>query len=325
MVNATTVRIDMVMENHGFGNNGSTGKLPITVNPEFVDSRTGITGYMLTGTFDVISVINESTGVDDVLSFNITYSMPSSIGSATIRLDNSGEVWADGNTLMDQAIFDIGSVKLDGTTIQSSARFTSGQSPCSTVQVPYLKDISSTSFDNLNYIMFKQTMLIANKSNELTKMNGISSVDIDVVLSSSNENISPWVKNEMATLSATGHRINRVNPSAYLTNKVTLVAPATSLRCFLGASKPQGSELLLFYRVSDISEESHESKPWIQTYAAADATSSTPTDFKEFVYDIETDSPFTVFDFKIVMRGEADIGNSAMYPILKDFRAVATA
>jgi hypothetical protein len=325
MVNATTVRIDMVMENHGFGNNGSTGKLPITVNPEFVDSRTGITGYMLTGTFDVISVINESIGVDDVLSFNITYSMPASLGSTTIRLDSSGEVWADGNTLMDQVMFDIGSSKLDGTTIQSSARFTSGQSPCSTVQIPYSKDISSTAFDNLNYIMFKQTMLIANKTNEWAKMNGVSSVDVDIVLSSSNENVSPWVKNEMASLSATGHRINRVNPSAYLTNKVTLVTPATSLRCFLGASKPQGSELLLFYRVSDISEESHESKPWIQTYAAADATSSTPTDFKEFVYDIETDSPFTVFDFKIVMRGEADIGNSAMYPILKDFRAVATA
>jgi hypothetical protein len=324
-VDATTVRIDMVMENHGFGNNGSTGKLPITVNPEFVDSRTGITGYMLSGTFDVTSVINESTGVDDVLSFNITYSMPSSIGSATVRLDSSGEVWADGNTLMDQAVFDIGSVKLDGTTIQSSARFTSGQSPCSTVQVPYSKDILSTSFDNLNYITFKQTMLIANKSNESAKMNGITSVDVDVVLSSFNENVSPWIKKEMATLSATGHRINRVNPSAYLTNKVTLVAPATGLRCFLGASKPQGSELLMFYRVSDVSEESHESKPWIQTYAAADATSSTPADFKEFVYDIATDSPFTVFDFKIVMRGEADIGNSAMYPILKDFRAVAMA
>jgi hypothetical protein len=325
MVNATTVRIDMVMENHGFGNNGSTGKLPITVNPEFVDSRTGITGYMLTGTFDVISVINEASNVDDVLSFNITYSMPSSIGSATVRLDSSGEVWADGNTLMDLAVFDIGSVKLGGTTIQSSARFASGQSPCSTIQVPYLKDALPTSFDNLNYITFKQSMLIANKSNELAKMDGDSSVDVDVILSSFNENVSPWVKNEMATLSATGHRINRVNPSAYLTDKVTLVAPATGLRCFLGASKPQGSELLLFYRVSDVSEESHESKPWIQTYATADATSSTPADFKEFVYDIATDSPFTVFDFKIVMRGEADIGNSAMYPILKDFRAVAMA
>ena len=207
---------------------------------------------------------------------------------------------------------------------------------------------------NENFDMTTSSM-IASGINETNEMSGSKSLEMPIVMTTQNSNISPVIDLDRRSFIAVGNRINNVDSSSdvfpttdfvastepdgdqnsaiYLTKAVTLEQSASAIRIVFSAHKQNTSEIKVLFktlRTSDSSDFDDIGYEFFNTDGSPDNTvpnSLVKTDFQEYVYtagvnDDGVGAPldeFIQFQIKIIMQG-----TDAAKPVrIKDLRAIA--
>jgi hypothetical protein len=234
------------------------------------------------------------------------------------------------------------------TTISTSLQTTAGTSLAGT-ETSYVKTLEYGAPNIIlnEDIILDKTSIIASKINETNEMNGADSIDVNVSLSTSNENISPIIDTERMSVITIANRIDKIdtsadighvsnyvssteadgdnNPAVYMIKKVTLELPATSLRTMLAGAVEDGSSMEIYYKTlrSD-SADNFDDIGWVAYNTAGESdsivpTSKDPSDFKDYLYTVSDLPSFIAFSIKIVMKST----DSTRPPLIKDFRTIA--
>jgi hypothetical protein len=215
----------------------------------------------------------------------------------------------------------------------------------------YIKeDITDFSEITINEdVAFDSPMIIASVTNEGSKLNGINSFDLDIALSSSNENVSPVIDLSRTSVITIANRIDNINeladvsgrttyipstdpigdnnPAIYMTKKIALEVPATALRTLLAASVLDSSRFEVYYKTlrSDVTTEFDDISwvPYNDTGLSDSGkiTSKFDGDFKSHLYTVNDLPEFIAFSIKIVMKSTI----STEVPVIRDFRTIALA
>ena len=300
-------------------------------------------------------------------SYTITLSttpvVDGSGGSATF---GGSDVTFTENYQYDVSTTNIGTMVPNRTTLTSTVRNTTGTSPSgseeSFVQTSAANAITVPLNDN-HY--WDTTNIIASGINETNEMSGSKSLVMPMTLSSKINSLSPVIDTERMSFVTVHNRINKIdaeadvyptriyksltepdgdnNAAIYLTKKITLETPATSIRVLLDANRDNAADIKLLYKTlgvddaSDFDELPYEffnpdSTVSIDGSGGPDVSvnpSLTLDQFNEYEYTAGvTDdgigtalSEFISFQIKIVMMST----NSARPPRIKSLRALALA
>ena len=171
----------------------------------------------------------------------------------------------------------------------------------------------------------------------------IDTLDAQVVLERSriNQPILDYVKDGRSNESS-----NDPHASVYISNRVDLKNPATSLKVLIGAYRHPSADFRVLYQLfredGTETELSYELFPGFDNLTDTDGdgfgdkvidesknngkpdafvSASDDDEFKEYQFSVDNLDEFTGFKFKVVMRGT----NEAFPPRFKDFRAIALA
>jgi hypothetical protein len=199
---------------------------------------------------------------------------------------------------------------------------------------------------------------VASGINETNEMGGAKSLETTIQLSSTSDNVSPVLDLDTLGLIGVQNRINNVdaitdvsvatagnfngtaevlnafvnsteargdsNAAVYMTKKVTLESPANALHVLFDGyrsydSNGNASEIQIYYKVlGPDTNIQFIDVGWtlatIKTTVQADAS-----DFKEYVYEIESLEDFNTFSVKVVMQSDS----SSNVPLIENFRAIA--
>jgi hypothetical protein len=235
-------------------------------------------------------------------------------------------------------------------TITSNIQTTSGQSLAGT-ETAYSKtpEASAPSITLNEDLVFTTPRIVASKKNETANLNGADSLDLNIQLATSNENVSPIVDLERTSIITVSNRIDKIdsaadigtahtyvpsteadgdnNPAIYMTRKISLEVPATALRTMLAAVIQSSSGIEVFYKTLRTDTNTNfDDIGWVpyNTTGLADvipSTSKDETDFKDYLYTVDSLPEFIAFAVKIVMKSS----NSAQVPLIKDFRTISLA
>ena len=252
------------------------------------------------------------------------------------------------------------------TTVNTSVRTISGTSANGT-EISFLdQGITPVALNETTH--FPTPRLVASKVNEATKLNTLpknKSLALNIDMFTKDPNLSPELDVKNATFSFHRNKINnpvgmdnystdqRTNQleddphgSSFVTQRVVLEQPATSLKVLIGASVPPEADFRVFYRLfsADSSEVSQTYRPFpgyknmkdtdgdgfgddiidlSQNDGRADAyvTPSSIGKFSEYQFSVDGLEQFHGFVIKVVM-----ISTNESYPVrLQDFRAIALA
>ena len=242
------------------------------------------------------------------------------------------------------------------TNLTSKIKSTSGTSPSGT-ETSFSKVSTGVTFQLNENFYFDVPKLIASSINETNEMSGSKSLSLDLVLSTTDEFLSPYIDLDKKTFVAVANRLDNIDSSSdvyptseyvaptepsgdsneaiYITRKVQLESPATALRVILDAHRPSTSEIQVMFKLLRSDEDTNFDDigfTYFNTDGSPDETAnpnSTIDDFTEYVYsagkkDDGTGTSldeFIGFAIKIRMQGT----NSALPPRIKDFRAIALA
>ena len=225
--------------------------------------------------------------------------------------------------------------------------------------VSYIKDSVSSTItlnDNNDLLVPK---IVASRINEINEMGGAKSLETLIQLSSTADNVSPVLDVDTIGLIGIQNRINNVdaisdvsiaatgnfasgtnfvsnafvtsteargdsNAAVYMTKKVTLENPANALHILFDGYRAYGStgetsEIQIYYKVlGPDTNLQFVDVGWtlatIKSTVPADAS-----DFKEYVYEIESLEDFNTFAVKVVMQSDS----SSNIPLMENFRAIA--
>ena len=249
------------------------------------------------------------------------------------------------------------------TGIQASIRSVSGTS-ASGNEISFLDNgFQDVQLNSIN--SFDDVKLVASKINENQYLSGLpsnKSFTTILNLSSNDENLSPIISlssgSETEFISHrldrpvnlenydSDGRVNSINddPHAaiYLSNRVNLKNPATSLKVILSAFRPESSDFRVLYSLvrpdSNEVEQSFELFPGFKNTTKTNndgfvvddeskndgrpdtiVTPSLDDQFKEYQFTVDNLPEFTGFSIKIVMSGT----NQALPPRIKELRAIA--
>jgi len=198
-----------------------------------------------------------------------------------------------------------------------------------------------------------------NESRFITNTPGNKSLTFEMLLTSSDDRISPVVDTIGTSIILTSNLINSPistsyadddavraltgdpHSCVYISKPVNLKIPANSLKVLLNASRNDTNDIRVFYQIfRDGSNESlFELFPGYSNYqvdgvgikrivdpSRNDGTSdvfvqqSSDRTFKDYEYSVDNLPDFYAFAIKIVMAGT----NQATPPLIKDLRAIAT-
>ena len=295
-------------------------------------------------------------GID---SYVITVSStPSVSGESGVAEVGGTAVYASENYRFELMQSAISALELDGTQIISKVRSTSATSPSGN-ETSFTTTTSAKAkpFPLGENFLFETTRMVASQINETNELSGTKSMFVDLELSTDNENLSPVIDLDRASMNLIANRINNIDTSSdvfptsdfnastepdgdqnaaiYLTKKIALENPATSIRCFFAAAKKSTSEIKVLFKTlgSDESKDFDEKGyTFFNTTGTTDSVvrnSLSDTDFQEYsftagVTDDGIGEPlpeFSQFQIKIVMQGT----DAANPPLIKDLRVIALA
>jgi len=202
-----------------------------------------------------------------------------------------------------------------------------------------------------------RTNIVASNVNEELEMSSRKSLEVKFSLTSTATNLSPVIDLEDASVVLTANDINSVNSSSdvypttdfvdstessgdqnaciYITKKVALENPATSIRVNFAANKLASADIKVLFKIlrSDDSFDFDElGYEFFNSTGSPDTTvnsSLNTSDFQEYKYSAgvkddgigATLGEFSQFAIKIVMQGT----NAAQPPRIKDLRVLALA
>ena len=293
-------------------------------------------------------------GID---SYTVASTTSASISGASTTAQVGGiSVYATENYRYETVKTLIGTMELPGTGMTATIKTTNATSPAGT-ETSFGQSTSNTTIPlNENFDVSKSSM-VASSINETNEMSGSKSLEMPIVMTSQNSNLSPVIDLDRRSFIAVGNRINNVDSSSdvfpttdfvastepdgdqnaaiYLTKAVTLEQSATAIRVVFSAHKQNTSEIKLMFKTlgtSDSSDFDDIGYEFFNTDGSPDNTvpnSLVKSDFQEYVYTAGvTDDgigvpldEFIQFQIKIVMQG-----TDASKPVrIKDLRAIALA
>ncbi len=293
-------------------------------------------------------------GID---SYTVTGTTNASISGASTTAEVGGtSVYATENYRYETAKTLIGTLELPGTSMSASIKSTNSTSPSGS-ETSFGQSSTNTSIPiNENFDMLTSQM-VTSTINETNEISGNKSLEMPIVFTSQNSNISPVIDLDRRSLICVANRINNIDSSSdvypttefvastepegdqnsaiYLTKAVTLDNSATALKVFFSAHKQNTSEIKLMYRILKTSD-SHDFDELGYHYFNTDGTpddtvpnSLVKDDFQEYVYTAGVDNDgvgtplddFIQFQIKIVMQGT----DAVKPPRIKDLRAIALA
>ena len=285
-----------------------------------------------------------------------SYTVATTLSAETAGTFGGSSITATQNALFDTFKALVPTLGFPETTLNTTIECTSGTSPDGG-QTSFTKAGTGVSFDlNENY-NFDVPKLIASGINETNEMSGVKSLSLNFVLNSTSEFVSPYIDLDRKSLVCVANRITNIDSSSdvypttdfvdaiepdgdsgetvYITKKVGLKSPATSLRVILDAHKPATADIKVMFKIlrsDDASNFDDLGWQYFNTTGTTDDTVSANTtkdDFTEYQYtagkkDDGTGSAldeFISFAIKIKMQGT----NCADVPRIKDLRALALA
>lgn len=245
-----------------------------------------------------------------------------------------------------------------GTSVSARARTFSGSTPDSSLTSFLDQGYQNVSLNETNY--FNSPRIIASKVNEITYLStfpGFKSFTLEVDMTTNNSLVSPVIDLDRVSLITIGNRINskvtnyatdfRINTSSidptasiYVSKIVTLEQSADSIKVLFDAYRHSTNDIRVLYRLFRTDQDSEPLWELFPGYNNLDVnknvissslndglsdnnvlSSNSLEDFGSYEYNIKNLPQFQGFQIKILMTGT----NSSYVPLIRDFRAIATA
>lgn len=233
------------------------------------------------------------------------------------------------------------------TNLASYARFTTGKSFAGTETAFQKQSLYSLIETNATNHSVKFPYLIAYDSAETTELSGAKSLNISYPITTTDDNVSPMLDLQRASVSLINNIIDRADSSAstgfntqfdyidetspsggssaakHIMEPVVLEEDAVGLKILLSANRGPECDFLVYYRTAT-GDEILSDQNWV---LQAEETNN-PADESQLVYREYRYLPggvggnlsaFTQFQVKIIMRST----NTARVPIIKDLRVIA--
>ena len=282
---------------------------------------------------------------------------PTVSGSSTTTAVGGTNVYASENYRYETVRTAIQTLDLPGTNTLAFLQPTTGTSPSGT-ETSFSKLTANEQHIVLNENTdLDKTNVVASNVNEVNEMASTKSLGVKLKISSTNTAISPVIDLDRASAIVVANRINNIdssgdvfptadynastepdgdqNAAIYITKKVALENPATSLKVKFAANKVASADIKVLFKILrsdeafDFEELGYE---FFNTDGSPDATvneSLKTTDFQDYVYTAgvkddgqgESLGEFSQFAIKIVMQGT----NDNQTPRIRDLRIIALA
>ncbi len=282
---------------------------------------------------------------------------PTVSGSSDTIAIGGNDVYASENYRYETIRTNIAKMELPNTQLTAVLGSTSGTSPSGT-ETSFVK----SSDDRVDFVLneninLDRSNVVASDRNEQNEMASEKSLSLDLNMYTSQSSISPVIDLDKSNAILIANRVNNIdsssdvypttdynastelvgdnNAAVYITKKVSLENPATSIKVTFAAMKTATSDIKVLFKVlrSDDSFDFDElGYEFFNSDGSPDSTvnfSLKFDDFQDYVYSAgikddgvgETLGEFSQFSIKIVMQGT----NAAEPPRIRDLRIIALA
>jgi hypothetical protein len=271
-------------------------------------------------------------------------------------------ITATENTQYDVSTTNIGTLAVARTKINAGFLSTSGTSPSGS-EASFSKSVVNRILPLNDNYYWEATKLIASGINETNEMAGAKSLSVPMTLSSELDALSPVIDTQRMSMVAVSNQINSIDSSSdvyptsiyramtepegdnhsaiYLTKKINLETPATSLRVLLDIVRQSDTSVKLLFKIlrvddafdfdemsfrffNDDGTVTGSGGPDVTTRPSERRSEYIEHEYTAGVTDDGIGSPleeFIAFQIKIVMRST----NQALPPLLKNLRVLALA
>ena len=225
-----------------------------------------------------------------------------------------------------------------------------GNGSSSVDQASFVNDGTYTPVTLNDINLFDNPRMICSEVNELAKLSGQKSFNMQIDLSTEKSTLSPVVDLDRCSLITTTNRINQwpggpdaygqqsqidtsqdvstlpfgdQNDAVYITRLARLIRESRSLRVDFQMSRPPESEVRIYYRIFNSgTNEDVDSVGWtlMPLPLQYDSSPSEEVLWKDYYYEV-SGLNFNAFQIKIVLRSS----NQARIPLIADLRAIALA
>jgi hypothetical protein len=292
----------------------------------------------------------------------VTSTTPVVDGAGSTATIGGSVVTATENAQYDVSTTNMGILIPARTKIDAGFLATSGTSPSGS-ETPFTKSTTRRALPLQDNYYWDTTNLVASGINETNEMSGTKSLSIPLTLSSDLNALSPVIDTQRMSMYAVANQINKIDSSSdvyptsiyramtepdgdnhsaiYLTKKINLETPATSLRVLLDAVRQSDASIKLLFKTLRV-DDAFDFDEMSFTFFNDDGTvagsggpdvttrpSERKNEFLEHEYtagvtDDGIGSPleeFIAFQIKIVMRTT----NQSLPPLIKQLRVLALA
>jgi hypothetical protein len=290
--------------------------------------------------------------------------------STTPVVDGAGSTSTFGGTVAtatenaqyDVSTFNMGLLVPARTKLSSGVLSTTGTSVSGSEQ-SFVKSTTSRSIPLEDNYYWDKTNIIASTINETNEMSGTKSLSVPITLTSEIDALSPVIDTQRLSMVAVANKIDVIDSSSdvypvsiyramtspegdnhgaiYLTKKINLETPATSLRVLFDAFKDNDTSIKVLYKTLRVDDAfdfdeigfnffnddgtiAGSGGPDVAVRSSERSSEFLEHEFTAGVTDDGIGTPldeFISFQIKIVMRTT----NQAQPPILKSLRALALA
>ena len=337
----------------------------IKIDDEII-SYTSISGTAITtATVPLFDINKTHTAIANIQtgSYTVVLSTTPVIDGAGATSTFGGDVMrATENAQYDVSTTNIGTLAVAKTKIEAGFLATSGTS-ISGSESSFSKSVTNRILPLGDNYYWEATKLIASGINETNEMAGAKSLSVPMTLSSELDALSPVIDTQRMSMVAVANQIDSIDSSSdvfptsiyramtepegdnhsavYLTKKINLETPATSLRVLIDIVRQSDSSVKVLFktlRVDDAADFDEMSfrffnddgtvagsgGPDVTTRPSEQRNEYIEHEYTAGVTDDGIGSPleeFISFQIKIVMRST----NQAIPPLLKNLRVLALA
>ena len=283
-------------------------------------------------------------------SFAASYAFDATQGGGT-------ECFSTRNYYFDAIHTMVPSVQVKGTLISANVLTTSQYSPEGSITGTAYVRRNANKFVTLNdNVFFDAPSIVASPENESREMSSTKSFNLQLQMLSFNQNVSPMIDTQAIGCLGIANRINNIdsitgtkingttkslptgstyvastesegdnNAMVYVTRKVNLKTPATSIKVIADIFRPDSTEIKLMYKIIKNDEETlldDVGFEYFNTTGAPDvATEADARNFKEYEFTANELPEFSGFVIKIVGQGQ----NTSVVPAVTALRCMALA
>ncbi len=293
----------------------------------------------------------------EIDSYTVSLSTAPTVTGSSTEVDAGGiSVYATENYRFEEIKTNLSTLELPNTTISATLKKTTATSPSGT-ETSFITDTNFSSVPLGENFRFNSSSIVCSNINETNELASAKSFLMNVAMSTTDVNVSPIIDTDRLSATLIANRINNIdsnsdvfpttdyNPSTdpfgddnvaiYITKKIALENPATSIKCFFAGHKKTTAEFKVLFKIlrSDQSEDFDDiGYEFFNTTGIPDKTiaaSLDQEDFQDYVYSAgvtddgigEPLPEFAQFAIKIVMQGT----DAANPPRIKDLRVIALA